>query len=34
MGKLEFVIFAMSHFCVNYPVATVEFNISEAIKLL
>ena len=34
MGKLDFVIFAVSHFCVNYPVATIKFNISKAIKLL
>ena len=34
MGKLDFVIFAMSHFRVNYPLTTIKFNISEAIKLL
>ena len=34
MGKLDFVIFAMSHFCVNYLVATVKFNICQAMKFL
>ena len=34
MGKLDFVTFAMSHFSINYLVATVKFNIREAIKLL